>query len=79
MSAVDQHLAALGALYGPSPEAQAKALPEVGEGLQTQLANLSMDPTPARCEIVAANLEGARRAVLRLREGLLAEGYRSSR
>lgn len=74
MSPADAHTAALARLYGPSTETQSKALPDLGEGLRTQLENLSLDPTPARCEVVAANLDGARRAVLRLREGLVAEG-----
>ncbi len=63
----------LRALYQPSPEAQAKGLPEIGETLAAQLVNLSRDPTPWDCELMACNLEGARRAVLRLREALLSE------
>lgn len=55
---------------GPSSEAQAKALPEVGETLAAQLVNLSRHPTPWDCELMASNLEGARRAVLRLAAAL---------
>lgn len=63
----------LRALYEPSPEAQAKALPEIGNALLVRLENLSRDPTPWGCEEMACNLEGARRAVMRLREALLRE------
>lgn len=58
---------------GPSAEQQAAALPDVGDGLSAQLDALSRDPTPSGCEILAANLDGARRAILRLRASLLAE------
>lgn len=57
----------------PSAEQQAAALPELGQGLSGQLETLSVDPTPWACETLAANLDGARRAVLRLREALMAE------
>ena len=73
MSPAD-HVAAQAALYGLSAAEQANAMPDLGEGLMAQLVTLSMDPTPSRCEHMAANLEGARRAVLRLRERLIAEG-----
>lgn len=64
------------ALYGDAPPAaaQASTMPEIGSALDLQLTQLSMDPTPERCESVAANLDGARRAVLRLREALIREG-----
>lgn len=62
----------LRALYRPSAEAQAAALPDMGDGLAAQLAHLARDPNPAACEVMAANLEGARQAVLRLREALMA-------
>lgn len=74
MNATDQHLAAQAALYGPSAAAQAKALPELGEGLMAHLIDLARDPTPVRAELMSVNLEGARRAVLRLREALVREG-----
>jgi hypothetical protein len=51
---------------------QAAALPEIGRGLSAQLETLSADPTPWGCEVMASNLDGARRAVLRLREALMA-------
>lgn len=59
------------AFYGLSCEAQAKALPDMGDGLAAQLVNLSRDPSPWACEVMAANLAGARLAVLHLREALL--------
>lgn len=65
--------AAQAAMYGPSADAQAKGLPDIGEGLHAQMVDLSRDPTPDRCERAAANLDGARRAVLRLREALMLE------
>lgn len=58
-------------LYRPSAASQAAALVEVGEALQRQLEDLARDSTPERAEAVAANLAGAQRAVLRLRETLL--------
>ncbi len=53
--------------------AMAAGLPEIGDGLNTQLVELWRHPTIERCEAVAANLGGARMAVLRLREALLLE------
>lgn len=73
MSPADAHTAALGRTYGPTAAEQANAMSELGEGLMAQLVTLSMDPTPFRCEQMAANLEGAKRAVLRLRERLQSE------
>lgn len=49
-----------------------RTLPDVGEGLAAQLAELSRAPTPERCERVAIDLQGAFAAVLRFRERLLA-------
>lgn len=60
-------------LHGPSTEAQAKSLPDIGEGLAAQLERLARDPTPWNCEVMAANLEGAKRAVMRLAEALKRE------
>ena len=58
-------------LSGPSIDQQAAALPDIGQGLASQLETLSGDPTAWGCEQMAANLDGARRAVLRLREALM--------
>jgi len=57
-------------LYGPSAEYLAATLPDMADGLTGQLVKLSRDPTPERCDDVAANLAGARNAVLRLRAAL---------
>ena len=59
------------AFYGLSCEAQAKQLTDIGDSLSAQMANLSRDPSPWACEVMAANLAGARLAVLHLREALL--------
>ena len=63
----------LRSLYGPTPQQQASALPDMAAGLVAQLETLARDPSPWACEQMAVNLEGARRAVLRLRESLLTE------
>lgn len=63
----------LRALYRPEPAIPRADLQDLADGLQAQLVALSEDPTPARCEAVATNLDGARRAVLRLREALMQE------
>src|SRR3546814_9313747 len=55
----------------PSAEQQAAALPDLGQGLSGQLESLSADPTPWACETLAANLDGARRAVLWLMVALM--------
>lgn len=52
----------------------ARSMVDIGYGLQAQLHELSARPTPDGAEILAANLAGAHRAVLRLREALLREG-----
>lgn len=73
MTPTQQAVAAMTALYQPPASAQAKGMPEIGAALDAQLVALSMDPTPERCEAVAANLEGAKRAVMRLREAVQRE------
>lgn len=55
------------------PETQAAALPDMADGLREQLYTLSQAPTPWACELMAVNLQGAQRAVMRLREALLQE------
>lgn len=62
------------ALYGPQSAQLASSLPDVGEGLAAQLTELGHRPTVEGAEQLAANLDGARRAVLRLRESLIREG-----
>lgn len=63
---------AYASLYAPSAESLRLSLPEIGEGLAAQLVELHKRPSAAAAEQVAANLDGARRAVLRYRERLLA-------
>lgn len=74
MTATEQHLAAYAALYGQSVAQMANALPDMGDGLAAQCKALQRDPSIQECERLAANLDGARRAVLRLREQLLRDG-----
>ena len=71
--------AAYAALYNPSAESLRTSLPEIGEGLAAQLVELHKRPCVAAAEQVAANLDGARRAVLRYRERLIAEGFGDGR
>ena len=73
MNPADQHAAAQAALYGPSAATLAAQMVELGEGLAAQLADLARDPTPVRAELMSINLEGAKRAVLRLREAIQRE------
>jgi hypothetical protein len=65
---------AYAALYGPSAADLCRSIPDVADGLHGQLCELSARPTVDGAEQLASNLDGARRAVLRLRERLLAEG-----
>lgn len=60
--------------YVPKLEDLRRQLPDLGDGLQAQCHELYAAPTPERCERLALNLEGARRAILTLRERLLTEG-----
>jgi hypothetical protein len=62
------------ALHAPSATELLRALPDVGDGLQGQLHELSARPSADRCEAAARNLDGARLTVMRLREALLREG-----
>lgn len=71
----------LRALHRPSTAVLRPELVDIADAIQSQLIGLAEDPTVERCEAVAANLDGARRAVLRVRESLSAaqevphEGY----
>lgn len=62
------------ALYGPSADELRRSLPEIGDGLQAQLHEIYFRPEPAAAERQAANLDGTRRAVLRLAEAIRREG-----
>jgi hypothetical protein len=47
---------------------------DMGDELAAKCAALQRDPTVHGCEELAYNFDGARRAVLRLRERLVSEG-----
>ena len=51
-----------------------KVLPDAGDGLAAQMADLARDATPERCERLLINLRGAQSTVLRLRDALEREG-----
>ncbi len=55
-----------------------KVLPDAGDGLAAEMAESARDATPVRCELLAMNLEGARRTVLRLGEELRREEQRTN-
>ncbi|WP_162125699.1 hypothetical protein [Pseudoxanthomonas wuyuanensis] len=55
-------------LYGPSAAELRRQLPDLGDGLRAQCIELHNAPSPERCERLALNLDGARRAVLQLAE-----------
>ncbi len=61
-------------IFTPSAEDLRRQLAELGDGLQAQLVELSMRPDPDRAEILARNLDGARRVCMLYRERLVAEG-----
>ena len=69
-----QTVTAYSALYGPSAAALANTMTDMGEDLSAQCQALHRDSTVEACESLAANLDGARRAVLRLKESLVREG-----
>lgn len=56
----------------PSADTLLRFLPEIGDGLHAQLADLSAHPCVDKCERVLTNLEGARLHLQRIRERLLA-------
>jgi hypothetical protein len=61
------------AYEGPSTDSLRRSLPRIGEHLSGALDDLHARPSPEAAEWLAAELDGARRAVLRFRERLLAE------
>ena len=65
--------AAYAALYGVTASELAAGMADVGDALSDQLRRLSLDPDAEAAAAVANNLDGARRAVLRLREALSKE------
>lgn len=77
MTATDAALYA--ALYGPTAAELRQSLPGMAEGLHAQLDALYEHPSIEACERLAANLGGASRAVLRLREALMREAEGNGR
>lgn len=61
------------ALYGPSSDELRRSLPGIGDHLQHALDELHARPSAEAASRVAIELEGAQRAVLRLRGRLLVE------
>lgn len=61
------------ARYAPTSDELRGTLPDVGDGLRTQLAALCEAPTLAACDQLSTNLAGAQTAVRKLREALLRE------
>lgn len=49
-------------------------LTDLGDGLAGQFAELQRSPTASGCEQLATNLQGASRVVMRICEGLMADG-----
>ena len=62
------------ALYAPTSAELRLSLPGIAKGLYAQLDELYEHPSIVACDRLAANLSGAARAVLRLREALLRDG-----
>jgi hypothetical protein len=54
------------------------SLAEIGDAIRDQLHALAYAPDPHCAADVAINLDGARRAVLRLRESLMTEASGAS-
>lgn len=66
-------------IFAPAAEDLRRQLPDLGEGLASQCAELHGAPTAERAERFAHNLAGAHRLALALRERLLAEDVRHER
>ena len=56
----------LRALYRPDKVVPEPSLIDLGDALQAQFLRLAEDPTPERYQAVIANLDGERRAVIRM-------------
>lgn len=74
MTSTEAALAVMARLYGPDAETQRRGLPEIADGLHTQLCELYARPSAFDAETVAANLDGARRALMRYADTLRREG-----
>lgn len=74
MTAHEAHTAALARLYGPSSESIRLSLPEHGESVAGQLAELSARPSIERVDTAIRNLDGLATLLRRYRERLQSEG-----
>lgn len=72
MTTAAEHVAAQARLYGPTAEEIRRSLPEHGESVAGQLAELSARPSVERAETVIRNLDGLASLVRRYRERLVA-------
>ncbi len=75
MTDTEAALAVWARLYGPDAETQRRGLPEIADGLSSQLHELYARPSAVGAETAASNLEGARRALLRYAETLRRDGH----
>ena len=62
------------ALYGPNVDQLRKGLPDTGDGLQAQFHTLYEHLSAPAAERLAANLNGASQACLRLADAIRREG-----
>lgn len=60
--------------YSPTAESLRVGLPDIADGLHSQLCELYARPTADAAERLAANLNGAALAVMRYRAAMLLEG-----
>lgn len=67
------------ALYGPTSEELRRSLPRIGDHLCSAFEGLHARPSREAAEWLAAELDGARRVVLRFQERLLAEEWSDGR
>lgn len=61
-------------IYVPEMEDLRRQLPDLAEGLSAQICEVYSRPRADAAERLAANLDGAKRLLLALRERLIAEG-----
>jgi paraquat-inducible protein B len=73
MTAADA-AATYAALYAPTCDELRRQLPDVGQGIADQLAELSHRPSLERVDQITATLSGAQVLVRKFREALAREG-----
>lgn len=74
MSPADANAANQARTCGPDADTIRRSLPDLGDGLQGQLQELSKRPSIERIDTVARNLEGLSQVLRRYRERMIAEG-----